>query len=76
MNDRDRVANALALHPTDKLIDPVLDLLAEIRSEEREACGALLGGVVLKLLGQGEHDEAQIVARESARIRGTYTDPV
>ena len=46
-------------------------LCDEVRAEEREVCGALLGEEAVRLVMAGEHDEARIVARESARIRGT-----
>lgn len=36
--DHERVANALALHPDDARIPPVVDLIEEVRHETIDAC--------------------------------------
>lgn len=60
------------LNNDSKLLEDLVALLQVVRAAEREACAALLGNQVIPLLGEGNHSEAQIVAREAQRIRGLY----
>lgn len=45
---------------------------ASARADERERCAKTLADECLRAVSQGEHDEAQILARESQRLRGNY----
>lgn len=52
------------------------DILTKVRAEEREACAALLGKEVLRLLGCRDREDAEGIARAASLIRATPTGSV